>query len=123
MVTKIIIADRSELAGNMYRLLLHSTNATLIIKNKFLDILPYFKRREGIDLLIMDSNVIGKKMLEIKKYIDEIDSLSQVKKIVIVKDSDADASIRAQFEKMDRTKIVMRPFHPDELKGIIKSYI
>ena len=120
---RIVIADRSELAANLYRLLLSPLGVNLIVRKKFEDAAPNFSGRERIDLGIINSNVFGKRFEEIFQGIEEVLPLARVKKIFICKDGDSEKEIRKRLKELKNSTVVTRPFHPDEFLKLVKRTI
>ena len=116
---RIIIADRSELAGNMYKLLLDSLGANLIIRKRFEEARPHFFRREKTDLGIFNSNIFGKKFEEIYRRMGEAEPIANTPKIFLCKDNIAEAKMRDRLSRVDNSSIMVRPFHPDDFFKLV----
>ena len=116
---RIIIADRSELAGNMYRLLLESIGATLIVRKRFEEVRPHFFRSEKTDLGIFNSNIFGKKFEEIARRIETSTPMLSVPKIFICKESIAEEKVRKRLGRIENSSIVIKPFHPDDFFDLV----
>lgn len=116
---RIIIADRSELAANMYRLLLGSLGAPLVVRRRFEEARPHFFRREGAALGIFNSNVFGKKFPEIVRRLMEDEPLRRGPKIFLCQESPAEEPWRKRLAALTNAHVVVRPFHPDELAGLV----
>lgn len=119
---RIVIADRSELAGNLYRILLKSTGASLIVRRRFEEARPHFFRREAVHLAIFNSNIFGRKFPEIFKRLVEDEALKKVRKIFICRETASEAEWRDKLEKIQNSQVIIRPFHPDEFALIVKKY-
>lgn len=111
---RILILDRSVLAGNLYRLLFSSLGAALVVRRKFEDFQALFSRRERVDLAILNSNAFGKKSDEILDAIESNAAMGKVRKIFILKEGETEDSIRHRVAGLERAEVVSRPFHPDE---------
>lgn len=121
--TRIVIADRSELAENIYRLLLSPLGVTLICRHRFEEARPHFFRRESVKLAIFNSNIFGKKFQEIVKSILEDEPLRNVKKIFICKETPAESEWHDRLSKLVNSKIIRRPFHPDEFLALTRRIV
>ena len=115
---KLVIADHSTLAANIYRLLFFPLSADLVIRKKFEETRPFFFRREKIDIAIFNSNIFGKKFEEIINQFEEVDPLKKMKKIFICKPS-KDGQLEKRIKHLENSTIVKRPFHPDELYEVV----
>lgn len=120
---RIVIADHSELAANLYRLLLAPFGATLVIRKRFDEARPHFFRRETVSVAIFNSNIFGKKFDEIAKKIAEDIPVARVPKIFVCRDSEAEEGWRRHLEKLPNSTVVLRPFHPDELAGLVSKFM
>ena len=120
---RIIIADRSELAGNLYGLLFEPLHATLVVRKRFQEARPHFFRREAISLGIFSSNIFGKKFEEIYRHIADAEPLLVVPKIFLVRDTPSERQYADRLKKLAKSMIVMRPFHPNEFYGLIERLL
>jgi hypothetical protein len=120
---RIIIVDKSELAGNLYGILFAPLNARIIVKKRFQDAAPYFFRREKIDLGIFNSNIFGKKFEEIHKNIVNAEPLLITPKIFLTKDTPSDRQISEILKGIEKSEVMIRPFHPDGLYAIIERLL
>ena len=116
---RIIIADRSELAGNMYKLLLDSIGANLIVRKRFEEARPHFFRREKTDLGIFNSNIFGKKFDEIYRRMGEAEPIVNAPKIFLCRDNIAEARMRDRISRIANSSIIIRPFHPDDFFDLV----
>ena len=123
MQPRIVVADRSELAGNLYRLLLSPIGATLVVKRRFEEARPHFFRREGVDLGIINSNIFGKKFEEIVDELASIEVLRDVHKIVLCRATQSEDEWRERLAAIPNTSVIVRPFHPDELVSIVSRLL
>jgi DNA-binding response OmpR family regulator len=120
---RILIVDRSVLAGNLYRLLFSKLGATLLIRRKFDDARPAFLRREKIDLAIFNSNAFGKKFDEIFETLKSDGALGRAKKIFVLKEGDSEDGWREKLQGIEGALIVSRPFHPDEFAAAVEGML
>jgi hypothetical protein len=120
---RIVIADRSELAGNLYRLLLSPIGATLVVKRRFEEARPHFFRRDGVDLGIFNSNIFGKKFEDIAAGLADVEALRGVHKIILCRATPSEEMWCRRLAALENTSVVMRPFHPDELVSLISRLL
>ena len=120
---RIVIADRSELAANMYRLLLMPTGASLVVRRRFEEARPHFFRRENVKLAIFNSNIFGKKFAEILKRLVEDEPMRKVQKIFLCRDIPAELPWSERLGALPNSKAIVRPFHPDELLSMVEKLI
>lgn len=116
----IVIADRSELSSNMYALLLSPFKAQLIVRRRFEAARPFFFRREGVDLGIFSSNIFGKKFDELFRHLSEDEPVRRARKIFICRESPAEEEWREKLSLLRNSKVVSRPFHPDEFIALVR---
>lgn len=117
----ILIADRSELAANMYRLLLSSFSPSIVVRKRFEEARPHFFRKEAPQLAIFNSNIFGKKFPEIIKHMLEDEPLRRVGKIFICRENPTEAAWRESLQKLQNSQVIARPFHPDEFATLVKK--
>jgi hypothetical protein len=120
---RIVIADRSELAANIYELLLSPLGVSLVVRRRFEEARPHFFRREAVKLALFNSNVFGKKYPEIIKHLVEDEPLRSVQKIFICREIPAEVPWRERLLKLPNAQVIMRPFHPDEFVALVKKAI
>lgn len=120
---RIVIADRSELAGNLYRLLLSPIGAALVVRQRFEEARPHFFRRGKVDLGIFNSNIFGKKFEEIAKKFVEDESLRMTAKIFICRESAAEEGWRRNLDRLPNATVVIRPFYPQELASLVSRLL
>ena len=120
---RIVIADRSELAANMYRLLLAPLGATLILRRRFEEARPHFFRREGVRLGVFNSNIFGKKFMEIVQRLIEDEPLRKASKLFICREVPAEEPWRERLAAIPNAKVITRPFHPDEFAALVKRLV
>ncbi len=116
---RIIIADRSELAANMYRLLLEPLEAELVIRKRFEEARPHFFRREKCDMAIINSNIFGKKFDDIVQGMLEAIPVGAVPKIFICKENEISGSHGKMLASVKKSWFLHKPFHPDELFELV----
>lgn len=119
----IIVVDKSELASNLYRLLLKFTGAALIVRKRYEDVENLFLRKTSIDLAIFNSNAFGKKFSDILKKIIEVEIIRKTKKIFILRDNATEKLWANRIAHIPNSTMVIRPFHPDELKDTINELL
>lgn len=120
---RIIIADRSELAANLYRLLLAPLGAALIVRKKFEEARPHFFRHERVDLGIFNSNIFGKGFDEIYERIESAEPLIRIPKIFICRATPSENTMRKTLSKLENSTIVIRPFHPDDFFKTVEGLV
>jgi len=120
---RIIVADRSELAANMYRLLLATVGAEIVVCRKFEEARPHFFRRERTDLGIFNSNIFGKKFDEIYGRIVNAHPMLHVPKIFICRDVSSEDVIRGKLSELEKSTIVVRPFHTQEFLHLVEALV
>lgn len=121
--SRILIVDRSILAGNLYRILFSKLGAALLVRRRFEDAKPAFSRRERIDLAIFNSNAFGKKFDEIFDALGSDGALGRARKIFLLKEGDAEKDWRKKLGGLEGALIVDRPFHPDEFAKAVEGML
>lgn len=120
---RILIADRSELAGNIFRLLLSPLGATLIVSGKFEDVEIRLSRREAVNLVIFNSNTFRGRSDDIVERIMETEALKKAKKIFVCKDSDAERPLTGKLSRLPNSRVIIRPFCPDEFVELVRKLL
>lgn len=120
---RILIVDRSVLAGNLYKLLFSELGASLLVRRKFDDAKPAFTRGEKIDLAILNSNSFGKKFDEIFDALKADSALGRARKIFVLKEGDSEGDWRKKLEGIEGALIISRPFHPDEFAAAVEGML
>ena len=123
VLPRIVIADRSELAANIYRLLLEQLAANVVVRRRFEEARPHFFRREHVRLAIFNSNIFGKKFAEILKRIIEDEPLRKVSKIFLCRDNPAEAPWLDRLGALPNAQAIVRPFHPDEFSALVEKLL
>lgn len=120
---KIIIADKSVLAANLYKLLLSQTGVLLKIYKRFAEAVDEAESN-GSDIIIFSSNTFGSKFDDLLKIVDDDSKkITGAKKIFICKDSDQDSERNIALSNVKNSLTLVRPFHPDELTGVVQKAI
>lgn len=120
---RIAILDRSVLAGNLYRLLFSSLEATPLVRRKFEDMKGAFARRERVDLAIFNSNAFGKKFDEIIEMVGNDGSIAKTRKIFILKEGDSEKEWEERIKGIEGAKVITRPFHPDDFLALVRNMV
>ncbi len=120
---RIAIADRSQLAANIYQLLLVPFQPTLVVRRRFEELRPHFFRRERVHLGLFNSNTFGKKFDEILKHLTEDEPLRRVKKVFLCRASHAEDEWRERLGRLANSTVITRPFHPAELTQLLKRLL
>lgn len=121
--SRVVIADRSELAANLYGLLLAPLGVELVVRKRFEEVRPFFFRRDGVKLGIFNSNIFGKKFDEIVHRIMEDEPIRNVKKIFICKENPAEEPCSDRLGHIPHANIVRKPFHPDEFLKLVERLL
>ncbi len=117
---RIVIIDRSQLAGNMFRLLLAPLQPAIAIFRRFEDARPRLAGRERCDLALVSTQTFGKRVEEICTALEEEEGLRRVRKLFLVPEGDEGMALRERLGSFPNAGVVTRPFHPDELLELIR---
>jgi hypothetical protein len=120
---KIVVADRSELAGNLYRLLFAPFGAIVVVRRRFEDVFPLFHRKERIDIAIFNSNIFGNKFEETLSAFRADSCLNKAKKVFLCGDIGSEAPWHEKLSSINNSCIILRPFHPDELAAAVRRML
>lgn len=120
---RIVVADRSQLAGNLYHLLLSPLGVSLIIRRRFEEARPHFFRQERVDLGIFNSNIFGKKFDEICRRLAEDRPLKDTPKIFICRAGDVEKTWHERLAGLSGAVVVRRPFHPNEFGSLVSRIL
>lgn len=119
----IVIADRSDLAANLYKLLLNPLGVDLIVRKRFEEARPHFFRRARVDLGIFNTNIFGKKFDEIYRRMEGAPAILAVPKIFISRDTPRDHTEDERLEALNNSIIILRPFHPRDFLGLVRAVL
>lgn len=122
-IWRIVIADRSDLAANLYRLLLNPLGVELVVRKRFEEVRPHFFRRARVDLGIFNTNIFGKKFDEIYRRMESAPQILAVPKIFISRDTPHDHMEDERLEALDNSIIILRPFHPRDFIGLVQAVL
>lgn len=117
---RILIADRSELAANVYRFLLGPLGATLLLHRRIEEVKSRLLRRERADLAIMSSNTFGTRFPKVLQLLQD-KPLRDIPKIILCRDVAAEAAWRESLEAIPGAALSARPFHPEEFFDQVRS--
>ena len=117
---RIIIADRSALAENLYRLLFAGHGVDISVKKRFEEARPHFFKRDAPDTAIINTNCLGKKALHIISEIAGTPEIARIKKIFLIKEN-SDHMVAEALKSISNTIIAQRPFHPDDFLELVLS--
>jgi len=109
-----IVADRSVLAANMYRLLLASRDIEIVHLTSLEELLPRVRRERRPYLLIVSSNIFADRFEKFVAACAE-GALREVHKIVVIRESEVAKGYKRALLKLPHADVLVRPFHPDEL--------
>ncbi len=116
---RIVVTDRSALAGNLYKLLFAELGAIITVRRSFEDTRDLFLRREKVDLAIFNSNVFGKKYDEILSAFKTDSNIIRVKKIFLCRE--AEKAWRKELSRLGDSQTILRPFYPDDFLTLVKE--
>ncbi len=119
---RIVIVDRSQLAGNMYRLLLAPLDPLLAVYRRFEEARHRLSSRERTDLLLISSTALGKKMTEVCDALEYEAPLAMMRKIFLIPEEEGDV-VRGRVLTLPNTSLMERPFHPDEMLTMITKLL
>ena len=117
----VLIADRSQLAANIYRLVLAPLGVNILIRQRCVDALAHLRTGAGVDLMIVNTNSLGPAQLDAVLGLFSDQRAARVKKIFIAGDSKAEERLCSQLEKLAMATFVARPFLPDDLLNVVRQ--
>lgn len=120
---RIVIVDRSDLAANLYNLLLEPLGVELIVRKRFEEARPHFFRRARVDLGIFNTNIFGKKFDEIYRSMDGAPHILAAPKIFISRDTPRDHIEDERLAALHNSIIILRPFHPPDFLGLVRAVL
>lgn len=119
---RILIIDKSALAANLYRLLLSPLGAGLVLRRRFEDSRHDIMRKGAFQLIIVNSNTIGKKFQEVCSQLEEAPG-ADVPKLFICRGDDSEAELKNRISALVRATLIYKPFHPDEFASTVKRLL
>ncbi|MBN1282628.1 MAG: hypothetical protein JXA24_02500 [Proteobacteria bacterium] len=117
----VLIADRSRLAANLYRLLLAPTGLSLMIRQRAGEALLEVRRGARVDLMLLNSNSIGNDAQALVEALESRPDLRRIRKILIAGPSRADRRVVEALSGITGLAVVERPFHPEDLMREVQS--
>ena len=116
-----IVADRSVLAANMFRLLLAPRDIETVHCTSLEDLLPRVRRERRPNLLIISSNIFADRF---EKFIASCaeGALHEAHKIVVIREREAAKGWKRTLLTLSHTDVLVRPFHPDELDNFLGTF-
>lgn len=118
----IIIINKSILAQNMFRLLFTGSQNKLTMLTRLEDALRTEKKSSAVDLILIDSNVLGTKFEDSIEKIANHEPWLNIKKIFICSETRRDKLLQDAVKKLGNSKIITKPFEPMEfLKSVSLS--
>jgi hypothetical protein len=118
---RIVIADRSLLAANLYRILLAPFEATLLIRRRADEAIAALLHRETTHLAIFNASVCGDKIEAIIAQLAQEAPLAKVRKIFLVGQREMAAEER--FASIPNTSLLHRPFHPEAFTALVRELL
>ena len=115
------IVEQSELGKNIYRLLLSDKKAFSLVFYSNLSILQsqLVARSVALDGLVISSGVFGDRFDQHLRWLQHNVALHQIPKIILC--SEGDKSRKLQLQRIPRTKVLSKPFHPDDFYSILND--
>jgi len=120
---RIVIADRSVLAGNLYRILLAPLEAMLLVRRNLDEAVALLSRREVTNLAIFNTNVFCGAFDAIATQFATDEHLAAIAKIFLTSTRHADDAHRACLASLPNTAILPRPFHPDAFTALVRRLL
>jgi len=111
---RIIAADKSMLAANMYRLLFAPLECTVARALALDDLLVQIKNLRGADLIVINSNVLGGKAERLVAMMQVDERLAHTPKVVLVSEAEIEKGLGSALGAISQSECVVKPFHPDE---------
>jgi hypothetical protein len=118
---RIVVVDRSGLAGNIYRLLLEPIGASLVICRRLEDVPPALRRGGAADLAIMNTNALGASAEAAALRIGSEPALARARKVLLVKEGAAGRRWRRAAEAIPGAIAVERPFDPERFRELVRG--
>jgi hypothetical protein len=111
-----IVADRSVLAANMFRLLLAPRDSEIVHLTSLEELLPRVRRERRPYLLIVSSTIFAERFEKFVAACAE-GALREAHMIVVIRERESAKGWKRTLLTLPHTDVLVRPFHPDELKG------
>ncbi len=116
----ILIADRSRLAANLYRLIFAPIGANLLVRSRATDILDHLKRGAAVDIIMVSTNALGPQPEDVISRIESDARASGLPKIFLCRETKGEELQRGRLAGLSNSRVVTRPFDPDELAKLVK---
>jgi len=120
-VPLVLVADRSRLASNLYKLIFAPLGINLLLRRSCEQALDYLKKGGAADLLIVSSNSVGPEGSSLIERLSSVSSDRGIAKIFICRESSSDDGLRLMFASIPGSILLKRPFHPDEMLGLVRG--
>ena len=123
MRPRILIAARSVLAMNVYRLLLSPWEPDIIMASRFAEARPWFYRAGRLDLAVFHSDIFVPSLERFENGLKGEGLFAATKKIFVCGSSPRERRWQKALSKVPASYVIERPFSTDEFKGFIKKVL
>ena len=123
MHPRIIIASRSFLALNVYKLLLSKRRPNIVSAQRFETARPWFFRTGKIDLAIFHSDVFAPRFDGYWSRLKEDEPFAKIPKIFVCKPSSREKEWQEKLKELPNSYIIERPFNPVDFEKIISEVL
>ena len=121
MQPKVMIASKSILASNIYKLLLAKRRPNIVTAQKFEDVRSLFFRPGIVDLAIFHSDVFTPKFDSFLRYLKEDKPFSKTPKIFVCKSDAKEKEWQNNLKKLPKSFVIERPFDPVDFEKIVSG--
>ena len=120
---RIVVADRSALASNLYQILFAPLEARIVVRRRLDDALWLLLGRERTELAILSTNTMGKAIEEAAARIEADASLSRAQKLFLASGEEAQGPAGARLAALPHSTVLSRPFHPEEFLAHVRKQL
>ncbi|OGQ43146.1 MAG: hypothetical protein A3I70_00575 [Deltaproteobacteria bacterium RIFCSPLOWO2_02_FULL_44_34] len=116
-----MIADKSVLAHNVYKMLLKPLGFSLFFYKTLHDLKQNFDSKLSCDCFLINSNALGTQWDRTMTWLKEETKLKAAPKVFLC--DEEEKAIQSLFKKLPNSHVVFRPFYPPALETTLKGIL
>ena len=118
---RIVIADRSTLAHNLYKMLLRPLGLKFLTYQTLKDLKENLNSKWNCHLFLINSNIFGNHFDYHWEWLQKNSHLKNTHKIFLC--GPGEKKIQTQLKTLSHSHLVTKPFFPDDLETILNRVL